>query len=130
MRWGERDLALSLAVGQRLASQIGHRIDHVIPEARHGLQEDQGPDSRRTRARWSVGDRGLAAQWRLARLLRAAHYCSALNASVRAGARLTLARDEQGERPASSDVLALGAKRSSPRRTADRARPGRTTIYV
>ncbi len=43
MLWGERDLLLDLAVGQRLASQIGHRIDHVIPDAGHGLQEDQGP---------------------------------------------------------------------------------------
>jgi haloalkane dehalogenase len=43
MLWGERDLVIGLAVGQRLASQIGHRIDHVIPDAGHGIQEDQGP---------------------------------------------------------------------------------------
>jgi haloalkane dehalogenase len=54
MLWGECDLILSLAVGQRLASQIGHRIDHVIPDAGHGLQEDQGP---------KVG--GLIADWLL-----------------------------------------------------------------
>jgi haloalkane dehalogenase len=41
--WGERDLVLTLASGQRLASRIGRRIDHVIPQAGHGLQEDQGP---------------------------------------------------------------------------------------
>jgi len=43
MLWGECDLILGLASGQRLASQIGRRIDRVIPEAGHGLQEDQGP---------------------------------------------------------------------------------------
>jgi haloalkane dehalogenase len=43
MLWGECDLFIGLASGQRLASQIGRRIDHVIPEAGHGLQEDQGP---------------------------------------------------------------------------------------
>ena len=42
MLWGECDLFIGLASGQRLASQIGRRIDHVIPEAGHGLQEDQG----------------------------------------------------------------------------------------
>jgi haloalkane dehalogenase len=41
--WGERDLILTLASGERLASRIGRRIDHVVPEAGHGLQEDQGP---------------------------------------------------------------------------------------
>jgi haloalkane dehalogenase len=43
MLWGECDLILGVAVGQRLAVRIGHRIDHVIPDAGHGLQEDQGP---------------------------------------------------------------------------------------
>jgi haloalkane dehalogenase len=54
MLWGERDLVMTLAVGQRLASSIGHRIDHVVPDAGHGLQEDQGP---------MVG--GLIADWLL-----------------------------------------------------------------
>lgn len=40
--WAESDLILTLASGQRLASRIGRRIDHVIPDAGHGLQEDQG----------------------------------------------------------------------------------------
>jgi haloalkane dehalogenase len=43
MLWGERDLILGLASGQRLAARIGRSIDHVIPDAGHGLQEDQGP---------------------------------------------------------------------------------------
>ena len=42
MLWGELDAVLTLATGQRLASAIGRRIDHVIPDAGHGLQEDQG----------------------------------------------------------------------------------------
>jgi pimeloyl-ACP methyl ester carboxylesterase len=43
MLWAEHDLFLTLASGQRLASRIGRHIDHVIPNAGHGLQEDQGP---------------------------------------------------------------------------------------
>jgi haloalkane dehalogenase len=41
--WAQSDVFLTLASGQRLASRIGRRIDHVIPDAGHGLQEDQGP---------------------------------------------------------------------------------------
>jgi haloalkane dehalogenase len=41
--WAERDLFLTLASGQRLTSRIGRDIDHVIREAGHALQEDQGP---------------------------------------------------------------------------------------
>jgi haloalkane dehalogenase len=40
--WGELDLFLTLATGQRLAAEIGRRINHVIPDAGHALQEDQG----------------------------------------------------------------------------------------
>jgi haloalkane dehalogenase len=41
--WGQEDLILTVASGERLASRIGRRIDHVIPDAGHGLPEDQGP---------------------------------------------------------------------------------------
>jgi haloalkane dehalogenase len=41
--WGRDDLILTVASGERLASRIGRTVDHVIPEAGHGLQEDQGP---------------------------------------------------------------------------------------
>jgi haloalkane dehalogenase len=41
--WGRDDLILTLASGERLASRIGRKVDHVVPEAGHGLQEDQGP---------------------------------------------------------------------------------------
>lgn len=50
--WGEHDLFLTLASGQRLTARIGRGIDHVIPDAGHGLQEDQGP---------MIG--GLIAEW-------------------------------------------------------------------
>jgi haloalkane dehalogenase len=39
----ECDLTLGLASGQRLAARTGRSIDRVIPDAGHGLQEDQGP---------------------------------------------------------------------------------------
>lgn len=55
MLWAERDLFLTLASGRRLASRIGRAIDHVIPEAGHAIQEDQGP---------MIG--GLIAEWLLA----------------------------------------------------------------
>jgi haloalkane dehalogenase len=41
--WGQDDLILTVASGERLASGIGRNLDHVIPDAGHGLQEDQGP---------------------------------------------------------------------------------------
>ena len=41
--WGREDVVLTLAIGERLASSIGRRIDHVVPDAGHGIQEDQGP---------------------------------------------------------------------------------------
>jgi haloalkane dehalogenase len=57
MLWAESDLILTLASGQRLASRIGHRIDHVIPDAGHGLQEDQGPMIGELIAQWLLGGR-------------------------------------------------------------------------
>lgn len=42
MIWSEQDIFLTLASGERLASAIGREIDHVIPNAGHGIQEDAG----------------------------------------------------------------------------------------
>jgi haloalkane dehalogenase len=42
MVWGEQDIFLTLATGQRLAKAIGRKIDHVVPDAGHAIQEDQG----------------------------------------------------------------------------------------
>jgi haloalkane dehalogenase len=42
--WADQDPILSLDVGERFAAAVNHTgIDHVIPEASHFLQEDQGP---------------------------------------------------------------------------------------
>jgi pimeloyl-ACP methyl ester carboxylesterase len=38
--WADSDVFLTLASGQRLATRIGRRIDHVIPQAGHALPED------------------------------------------------------------------------------------------
>lgn len=50
--WAESDLFLSLASGQRMAARMGREIDHVIEDAGHGLQEDQGPLVGRLIADW------------------------------------------------------------------------------
>jgi haloalkane dehalogenase len=52
MIWGDSDLFLTLASGQRMAARMGREIDHVIRGAGHGLQEDAGPE---------IG--GLIANW-------------------------------------------------------------------
>lgn len=50
--WADSDLFLTLASGQRMAARIGRQIDHVIPDAGHGLPEDQGPMVARLIADW------------------------------------------------------------------------------
>jgi haloalkane dehalogenase len=50
--WGKEDLILTLASGHRLASSIGRQIDHVVADAGHGIQEDQGPLVGRLVADW------------------------------------------------------------------------------
>lgn len=52
MLWGHDDLILTVASGERLATSIGRKLDHVIPDAGHGLQEDQGPLVGRLIADW------------------------------------------------------------------------------
>jgi haloalkane dehalogenase len=54
MLWGHDDLILTVASGQRLASRIGRQIDHVVPNAGHGIQEDQGPTIGTLIADWLV----------------------------------------------------------------------------
>jgi haloalkane dehalogenase len=58
MLWAESDAFLTLASGQRLASRIGREIDHVVPDAGHALQEDQGELVGRLIADWLVDGRG------------------------------------------------------------------------
>lgn len=54
--WGESDVVLTLASGQRLASRIGREVNRAIPQAGHGLQEDQGPMVGSLIAEWLVGE--------------------------------------------------------------------------
>jgi haloalkane dehalogenase len=53
--WAELDFILPLSSGQRLASRIGRQIDHVVPEAGHGLLEDQGVRVGQLIADWLTG---------------------------------------------------------------------------
>lgn len=41
--WADGDPVIPLKVGRRFAEAIGTEVDHVIPDASHFLQEDQGP---------------------------------------------------------------------------------------
>ncbi len=41
--WADSDPVLPLEVGRRFAAALGTDVDHVIPDASHFLQEDQGP---------------------------------------------------------------------------------------
>jgi haloalkane dehalogenase len=40
--WGEDDTILGAAIAERFAASIGRQVDEWIPEAGHGLPEDQG----------------------------------------------------------------------------------------
>ena len=40
--WGENDTVLTATIGERLARSIGRSVDEWIPNAGHGLPEDQG----------------------------------------------------------------------------------------
>ncbi len=50
--WADSDPVLPLSTGERFAERIGREIGHVIPEASHFLQEDQGPLVGRLIAEW------------------------------------------------------------------------------
>jgi haloalkane dehalogenase len=41
--WADSDPVLPLETGHRLAAALGTEVAHVIPDAGHFLQEDQGP---------------------------------------------------------------------------------------
>ena len=40
--WGQEDLILTAPTAERFAASIGHQVDEWIPEAGHGIPEDQG----------------------------------------------------------------------------------------
>jgi pimeloyl-ACP methyl ester carboxylesterase len=41
--WADSDPVLPLETGERFATALGTRIDHVVADAGHFLQEDAGP---------------------------------------------------------------------------------------
>ena len=50
--WADSDPVLSLETGERFAQALGTTVDHVIADAGHFLQEDQGPEIGRLIAEW------------------------------------------------------------------------------
>jgi haloalkane dehalogenase len=55
--WADSDPVIPPSVGERFAAALGTQIDHVIADASHFLQEDQGPEIGRLIAAWlSSGD--------------------------------------------------------------------------
>jgi haloalkane dehalogenase len=50
--WAEHDPIIPLKTGERFAEAIGTEVAHVIPDAGHFLQEDQGPLIGRLIAEW------------------------------------------------------------------------------
>jgi haloalkane dehalogenase len=52
--WADSDPVLTLQTGERFAAALGTELDHVIADASHFLQEDQGPEIGRLVADWLV----------------------------------------------------------------------------
>jgi haloalkane dehalogenase len=50
--WADSDPVIPPSVGERFAAALGTQIDHVIADASHFLQEDQGPEIGRLIADW------------------------------------------------------------------------------
>jgi haloalkane dehalogenase len=50
--WADQDPIIPLATGRRFAEAIGTEVAHVVPDAGHFLQEDQGPLAGRLIAEW------------------------------------------------------------------------------
>jgi haloalkane dehalogenase len=50
--WADQDPVLPLETGRRFAEAIGAELAHVVPDAGHFLQEDQGPLVGRLIAEW------------------------------------------------------------------------------
>jgi haloalkane dehalogenase len=50
--WADSDPVLDVSVGERFAAALGTKVDHVIPQAGHFLQEDAGPEIGRLIADW------------------------------------------------------------------------------
>ena len=50
--WADSDPVIPPSVGERVAAALGSQSDHVIADASHFLQEDQGPEIGRRIADW------------------------------------------------------------------------------
>jgi haloalkane dehalogenase len=50
--WADSDPVLPLSTGERFAETLGTKIDHVIANASHFLQEDAGPQIGELIAGW------------------------------------------------------------------------------
>ncbi|MGB2710912.1 MAG: alpha/beta hydrolase, partial [Conexibacter sp.] len=50
--WADSDPIISLDTGHRFATALGSEVAHVIPDAGHFLQEDQGQLIGRLIAEW------------------------------------------------------------------------------
>ena len=50
--WADQDPIISVETGRRFAAAIGSEVAHVVPDAGHFLQEDQGPLVGRLIADW------------------------------------------------------------------------------
>jgi haloalkane dehalogenase len=53
--WADSDPVIPPETGARFAEALGTKIDHLIPDASHFLQEDQGPEIGRLIAEWLAG---------------------------------------------------------------------------
>lgn len=53
--WADSDPVIPLQTGERFAQALGTRVDHVIADAGHFLQEDGGPEIGRLIAQWLTG---------------------------------------------------------------------------
>ncbi len=58
--WADSDPVIPRETGERFAAALGTTIDHVIKDASHFLQEDQGPEIGRLTAEWLVSERAGA----------------------------------------------------------------------
>jgi haloalkane dehalogenase len=56
MLWADSDPVLPLDTGRRLAAALGTELHHVIADASHFLQEDQGERIGALLAQWLAGD--------------------------------------------------------------------------
>ncbi len=110
--WADSDPMLTLKTGARFAEVCGTEIDHVIPDASHFLQEDQGELIGRHIADWLAPRRRRAALTDRARPLMP---CQASCSSSRFGIDAIVQRSGFSERSSSSSQWSGAATGASGR---------------